>query len=221
MGTKYWEQPMVGKFFSLMLFGLCMAASVGCSRSSDSQTGSASPPAPRVDSTPPTPELLSALGNLGELVVSDTDGQSTALSQFADQQTLVLVFSRGYFGSICPFCSTQMHALAESHSEFEKRNATVVVVFPVSQADDKDRWKDLEASILERLPSGQIIPFPILIDLDLKAVDRLGIREALSKPSTFIIDPAKNLRYKYIGSDPADRPDVQTILQQLDGISKS
>jgi peroxiredoxin len=221
MGTIPGEQLMVGKYITLILFSCFIIASGGCSRSPDNQTTAPRPTVARVDSSPPTPELLSALKNLSELIVSDTDGQSTDLSRYAEQQTLVLVFSRGYFGSICPFCSTQMHALADSHAEFEKRNATVVVVFPVSQADDKDRWKDLEASILERLPSGRIVPFPILIDVDLKAVDRLGIREALSKPSTFIIDPSKNLRYKYVGSDPADRPDVQTILQQLDGISKS
>jgi peroxiredoxin len=198
-----------------LLWGLA-----GCAGSTDRAGG----PLPLAEADPTNEQAnantLLAVSDLGGLVVVKPDGEKIELAEYMGEQNLVLIFSRGYFGSICPFCSTQMHALAEAYNEFDKRGARVAVVFPVSQPTDRERWKELEASILEQLPAGSSVPFPILIDVELNAVDQLGIREELSKPSTFIIDQSKNLRYKYIGSDPADRPDVKTILKQLDGLSR-
>jgi peroxiredoxin len=207
-----------------MLVPISVLMQTGCTRSSTSEgkgddLGSAASTELNSESaSPPTSKTLPSSDGLGDLVVYTPSGEESKLSEYMGKHNLVLVFSRGFFGSICPFCSTQMHALAEAYPEFEKRNARVVVVFPISNSSDRERWKDLEASILARLPSGSQLPFPILIDRELAAVDRLGIREELSKPSTFIVDTSGAERYRYIGSDPSDRPEVATILEKLDGI---
>ena len=64
-------------------------------------------------------------------------------------------------------------------------------------------------------------PFPVLLDLELKGVTQLGIRQDLSKPATYIIDRQGHVRFAYVGADRADRPSVQAILSELDEINKS
>ena len=66
----------------------------------------------------------------------------------------------------------------------------------------------------------QVVPFPLLYDQDLKAVDQLGIRYQLAKPSTLIFDREGNLRYAYVGKDLSDRPSVKAMLDQLDQFTK-
>lgn len=164
-------------------------------------------------------DRIPPLESFKELVVFKPTGEESMLAELIGTQNLVVVFSRGYFGSICPFCSTQMYQLADAYREFEQRNARVVVIFPIDDSADQETWRQLETSILDRLPSGSRLPFPILIDQNLTAVDQLGIRDALSKPSIFIIDPTGIERYRYIGRDPSDRPTVETILDKLDGLN--
>jgi peroxiredoxin len=64
------------------------------------------------------------------------------------------------------------------------------------------------------------VPFPVLLDVQLQAVDQLGIRKDLSKPATYIVDRTGEVRYAYVGNHLADRPSVQAVLQQLDQFAK-
>ena len=64
------------------------------------------------------------------------------------------------------------------------------------------------------------IPFPVLLDENFTAVDKLGIRGDLAKPSSYIIDKQGQVRFAYVGATNADRPSVQSLLKQLDAITK-
>ena len=55
--------------------------------------------------------------------------------------------------------------------------------------------------------------------IDLTAVDALGIRADLSKPATYILDKQGEVRFAYVGRDLADRPSVKALLDQLDQIN--
>jgi peroxiredoxin len=59
-----------------------------------------------------------------------------------------------------------------------------------------------------------------VLDVELKAVDQLGIRKDLSKPATYVIDKEGKLRYAYVGKTLADRPSVKAILAELDQINR-
>ena len=60
------------------------------------------------------------------------------------------------------------------------------------------------------------VPFPLLLDEDLKAVSFFNIASNLAHPSTFIIDKQGNIRLAYVGADmTADRPSVSAILGVL------
>ena len=54
-----------------------------------------------------------------------------------------------------------------------------------------------------------------MLDVELKAVDHLGIRKDLSKPATYILDKQGQTRFAYVGATLADRPSVQSMLEQL------
>ena len=50
----------------------------------------------------------------------------------------------------------------------------------------------------------------------MSACDRLGIRDDLAKPSTYILDTRGNVVYAYVGETSTDRPSVKAVLTQLD-----
>ena len=56
----------------------------------------------------------------------------------------------------------------------------------------------------------------MLLDKECQACERLGIRDDLAKPSTYILDKRGNLVYAYVGETSTDRPSVKAILKQLD-----
>jgi hypothetical protein len=58
----------------------------------------------------------------------------------------------------------------------------------------------------------------VLLDRECSACDRLGIRDDLAKPSTYILDTRGNLVYAYVGETSTDRPSVKAVLAQLDKI---
>jgi peroxiredoxin len=63
--------------------------------------------------------------------------------------------------------------------------------------------------------------FPVVLDRNLAAVDRLGIRGAKAKPSTYILDRQGRVVYAYVGSGQADRPSVKAVLDQLDKLNRT
>ena len=145
-------------------------------------------------------------------------GGTSTLSEMAAGRNLVVVFARGYSGAICPYCSTQTAGLISNYAELQKRNAEVVVIYPLEAEKDAPRRAEFMAKVneLNAATKDQEPPFPFVLDIGLKAVDILGIRKDLSKPATFILDPEGAVRFAYVGESLADRPSVNAILGQLD-----
>lgn len=159
--------------------------------------------------------------DLLSLEFTSSDGLPKPLKEFAGGKNLVLVMTRGYSGSICPYCTTQVSRMIANFSEFEKRNAQVVVVYPVAQQADSQKLDDLVNQAVSMLPARTKVPFPILLDVELKGVEALGIRRDLSKPATYILDAEGRLQFAYVGNTLADRPSVQAMLEQLDKINQT
>lgn len=157
--------------------------------------------------------------HVGRLDVQDEDGTTKKIQDYAEGKILVVVVSRGYHGSVCPFCCAQTQSLAKDYSKIEALGGKVLVIFPVEKPSEKVFSSELVdmARIVLKSDSAPM-PFPIAYDVQLSAVDQLGIRAQLAKPATYIIDRQGKLRYSYVGSDPADRPNVNTIIKQLQAI---
>ncbi|HEY1785138.1 MAG TPA: redoxin domain-containing protein, partial [Pirellulales bacterium] len=104
-----------------------------------------------------------------------------------------------------------------NYKAIAQRGAEVVVVFPIKQAADSGSLRKFD-QVVQRDNPGEA-PFPLVLDIELRAVDRLGIRADLAKPATYILDKDGALRFAYVGTTIADRPSVQSILEQLDAIN--
>jgi peroxiredoxin len=154
--------------------------------------------------------------DIRELTFVDRDGKSVAMNTFLGDKNVLLVFTRGNTSyGVCPICSTQTTRLISKYEEFKSRNTEVVVVFPVQF--EANAWS---ANGLTPGKKKANVPFPILLDTGLKAVDRLGIRHDLAKPSTYIIDKSGQIQFSYVGKSVPDRPSIKVLLDQLDAINK-
>ncbi len=158
-------------------------------------------------------------------------GQTATLKDYCGERPVVLVITRGLVGSatpdeegnyarsLCIYCSTQISRLIANYPKFQQRGAEVVVVFPVAREADRGEVQTFAARVQGPGRKVEDSPFPILIDVDLQAVDALGIRADLSKPATYIIDAAGQVRYAYVGQTPSDRPSIEALLKQLDALT--
>jgi peroxiredoxin len=155
------------------------------------------------------------------------DGGPVDLRQFLGQRNVVLVITRGntsgsgpgaYYRNICLYCATQTSRLFANYQAFRDRDAEVVVVFPIRQLADRGSVSQFQEA-LRRDGATAEPPFPLVLDVELHAVDQLGIRADLSKPATYIVDKQGQVRFAYVGATIADRPSVQSMLEQLAAIN--
>jgi peroxiredoxin len=150
-----------------------------------------------------------------ELTLVDSQGKPVDLKNYRGQRNIVLVFTRGFPGYVCPYCTTQTSRLIANYPEFTRRDAEVLVVFPGPKKKLADFVQAVQAQT-----SQAALPFPLLLDEDFGIVEKLGIRADMAKPSTYIIDKQGQVRFAYIGATSSDRPSVKALLAQLDQASK-
>ncbi len=153
-----------------------------------------------------------------DLTFTDREGNPVELKSYRGKKQVVLVITRGMIApsSFCSYCSGQTSRLISNYKEFTKRDAEVLLVIP----GPKDKIDEFIKKV--RADAGdKAVPFQILFDEDFRAVNRLGIRAELAKPSTYIIDIEGQVRFAYVGSGITDRPSIKAMLQQLDAIPAS
>lgn len=154
------------------------------------------------------------------LEFTQPDGEQVSLQDFVGDKDVVLVVTRGNTGAICPYCSTQTARLIKSYDEFVQRGAQVVVVYPVEAESDSSKLDAFLSASRDKLEDpNRPVPFPVLLDVELQAINQLGIRKNLSKPATYIVDRSGEVRYAYVGGHLADRPSVAALLKQLDQLA--
>lgn len=154
------------------------------------------------------------------LMFTDMNGKAVDLASYRGKSNVVLVMVKGMptnsGGRFCPGCLAQVSSLAANYDEFKKRDAEVVMVFP-GPTDQLPRF------LAEGKVSGEAgnprVPFPLALDPDLKAVDKLGIRGQLAKPSTYILDKEGHTVYAFVGETTTDRPSVKALFAQLDKLN--
>jgi peroxiredoxin len=145
------------------------------------------------------------------LTFVDSEGRSVDLTVYRGKKKVVLVVLRGMArserGGFCPSCLAQAGSLTKNASAFAERNAEVLVVFP-GPAEQVGEF-------IQRVKSADRLPH-MLLDKECTVCDRLGIRDDLAKPSTYILDTHGRVVYAYVGETSTDRPSVKAILAQLD-----
>jgi peroxiredoxin len=153
-----------------------------------------------------------AVDDFSKLEFSTTDGTRRKISEISDAKFTVLVITRGWNQSLCLYCIAQTAQWTGQQEKLQALDAQLLLIFPIAAADDVDKLEMLRQRVMEE---GSKIDFPTMLDIDLKSVDQLGIRAQLSKPATYIIDQQGKVRFAYVGQSIADRPSVESILNQL------
>jgi peroxiredoxin len=147
----------------------------------------------------------------------DQAGKTVRPRDLIGAKNLVVVFTRGYNGSICPYCSSYTSSLITNYPKISERATEVLVVYPIAKPDQSQRLDEFLKATFIRSGDGMTkTPFPVVLDIELKAVDTLGIRKDLAKPATYILDKAGHVRFAYVGKSLSDRPSIKVILKQLD-----
>ena len=172
-------------------------------------------PIPMVDQVAflPAPPANRPAEKVPEKAFVDSGGRTVRLDDWKGKATVVLVFTRGYPGYVCPLCSSYTAQLAHRYADFRAAGGEVLVVFPGA----KDKVADFvraSREILEQDGPGAL-PFPVLLDTDLAHPNAFGIQGDLAKPSTYVIDRAGTTRYAFVGDQPHERPDVETLLAEV------
>jgi len=224
---------------SLSLAGLIIAAS-GCI---ERQQNDAKPPAAFVVAPDRPPESPAAANDevapaaskavefkdhvqsnaevpagLDGLVFLDTEGRRVSLASYFGKKNIVLVFTEGFSGMLCPFCKTQTSRLIENYGKLQALDAEVLVVYPGTR-DHVDEF--IEAAKKTEKRQVDEVPFPIVLDEEMRAVDFFRIRSHLAHPSTYIIDKKGNVALAYVGKDmSADRPSIKAILAQIEAANR-
>lgn len=154
---------------------------------------------------------------LTDLSFVTSDGNERLVRDLAPGKLLVLVVTRGNTVPICPYCSTQTARLISNYESFQEQGAEVAVVYPIETGNDSARLTSFLDDVKTKLDdSSHPVPFPVLLDVELKGVDQLGIRKDLSKPATYIVDRDGNVQYAYVGEHIADRPSIDALLEEVE-----
>ena len=153
------------------------------------------------------------------LAFVDSTGTAIDLKAYRGKP-VVLVVTRGFpespGGVFCPYCLAQVGSLTTKYEEFKTRGAEVLIVFPGS-GDQASAFAKKARSYAD---GGREVPYPVCVDKDYSACDRLGIRGDLAKPSTFILDANGDVAFAYVGKGQSDRPTVAAMLAELDRLKK-
>jgi peroxiredoxin len=160
---------------------------------------------------------VEAPDGLDELVFTDTDGERVALKDFLGKKNVVLVFTEGFSGMLCPFCTTQTSRLVANYPKFTELDTEVLVVYPGTR-DHLGEF--IKAALTVEKKDVEAVPFPIVLDQDFKATDFFSIRSMHAHPSTYVIDKQGKICLAYVGADmSADRPSVKAILAKLKNVN--
>ena len=155
-------------------------------------------------------------GTVRDLTFTGSDGNPVSIQDYVGKKNVLLVFTRGFSGQLCPYCTTQTSRLIANYDKFTERDTEVLLVYPGS-TDQLDAFRQASMAEAEK----ESFPFPVLLDEDLAAVKRLNIAAQLAFPSTFIINKDGRVTLSYVGKNLTDRPSIKALLAQLDSMPKT
>ena len=159
---------------------------------------------------------VEAPAEIKELVFTNKDGGKIKMADYLGKKNVILVFTEGFNGMLCPFCKTQTSRLIANYKRFQARDCEVIVVYPGAE-DHLDEF--IEAALKTEKEQVDDVPFPIVLDKDFKATDFFDIHSMHAHPSTYLIDKRGKVKFAYVGTDmTADRPSVKALLSRLDNL---
>ena len=155
-----------------------------------------------------------------ELPFVDQSGRTVTLDELAPGKPVVLVITRGRTKPICPICTTQTARLIAAYSRFSELGAEVVVVYPRPEDVGGESFDSFLEVVSQRLDRKEIeVPFPIVFDVGLQVVRRLGVAGSLAKPTTMVLDEKRSVRFAFVGETFTHRPSIESLLDEVRKLS--
>lgn len=110
-------------------------------------------------------------------------------------------------------CVAMLKKIQRILPEFAKRKGQVVAISPES------------LTLTQRLAKSESFTFPLLVDADLATANRYGLLKSKSErpapyPTFLVVDKERVLRYKRVIVQEEDRPDVDTLLNEMEKYSE-
>ena len=122
---------------------------------------------------------------LSGLIFTDTKNKRVHLSDYIGKNHVVLVFTEGFSKMLCPFCKAHTSRLVANYEKFKALNAEVLVVYPGERDNNLEEFLKAARTVdKEQLDD---VPFPVVLDQRLEAVDHFDIRSQLAHPSTCLL----------------------------------
>src|ERR1700722_17524867 len=76
------------------------------------------------------------------LEFTNQDGKTIRPRDLIGKQNLVIVFVKGYNGSICPYCSAYTSGLISNFNAITERETNVLLVYPISKPNQSQRLEE-------------------------------------------------------------------------------
>lgn len=139
----------------------------------------------------------------------DERGLPWSLSGQLETSPVMLIFYRGDW---CPFANGQLAMLSRAYDEFARRGTQMVGV-----------TVDPPPANLQ-LRNKLFIPFTLLSDARGEVAATLGLwesDESVNVPAVVIVDRSATARYVHVGTDTADHPSKEDLLDALRALPRA
>lgn len=137
----------------------------------------------------------------------DQAGGSFRLSDRTGVGNTVVVFFRGHW---CPYCRRYLTKLQANVTRFADYNAALVAISPEPTGHGR------------RLVEELALAFPVLSDGGCTTIERYGVRNAflsgstiLPHPAVFLVDDARQVRFRSVDRNYKKRTTMRTIFGAL------
>lgn len=151
-----------------------------------------------------------------DFTLKTIQGTEIKLSDLTAEKYVVLLVLRGWPGYQCPICTRQVGEFLSYADDFNKRGATVLMVYPGPSKYLEDHASEF---VEDKVFPGNFI---FTLDPDYTMTNLYGLRwdekGETAYPSTFVIDMDGIIRYSKISDSHGGRTSAKEVLTALDEI---
>lgn len=153
-----------------------------------------------------------------DFILPDLDGRPFELRDVLQGGTVLLLFTPGAWST------NARRQILELDALLPRLDALGIIPLMVITQNGKEARRTLQAFLSgpDRSLSQPSLSFPVLVDGERRVARDYGIFRAVSlsglrvcRPAIFLVDPAGELVFVYVGEGDADIPDMPSLLQLL------